>query len=483
MLNWIFILLIASAVLTAAFNGNMPKVTTAGIASAKTAVDLAIGLAGQMALWLGFMGVLREAGLMRSIANALRPLMSRLFPQIPPDHPAMGAMILNLAANILGLGNAATPFGLKAMTELQKLNPYPTVATNSMALFLALNTSGVAVLPLGVIAVRATLKSADPAGITLPSILATGFNTVVAVIVAKALENRARFAPTRFVDEPPSRSTSIDTAAKAAPMRVDETPTHGVDLTAAPRADGDRAPAAAAPRAVDEKALAEAEKAAAPRPPARGARLVIALLVVGAILFALVRHFIRIVPQQSWFDASRGVLSDWVLPILMLSIVTFGFGRKVKVYESFVAAAKEGFQISVMIIPFLVAIIVAIGMFRASGAMEAVIGAIGPLTSRIGFPAEALPMAFIRPLSGSGALAVMIETMTAHGPDSFIGYLVSVLNGSSETTFYILAVYFGSVGVRALRHTLIACITADLVGVVMSAVVCHLFFPDAPLTR
>ena len=480
MLNWIFILLIGSAVLTGAFSGSMPKVTAAGISSAKTAVELAIGLAGQMALWLGFMGVLREAGLMRSIANGLRPLMVRLFPQVPPEHPAMGAMIMNFAANILGLGNAATPFGLKAMGELQKLNPYPTVATNPMALFMAINTSGIAVLPLGVIAVRATLKSTDPAGITIPSILATGCNTIVAVLVAKALENRTRFAPARFVDHAPTPATSLATAAAAAPLRVDESPTHGVDLTATTRPGADDPASRPAPR-IDEKALAEAEKAAAPRPPSRGGRRVIVLLVLAAVVFALVRHFVRAPSAQPWFETARGVLSDWVLPILMLSIVTFGFGRKVKVYESFVAAAKEGFQIAVMIIPFLVAIIVAIGMFRASGAMEAVIGAIGPITSRIGFPAEALPMAFIRPLSGSGALAVMIETMTAYGPDSFIGYLVSVLNGSSETTFYILAVYFGSVGVRALRHTLIACLTADFFGIVMSAVVTHLFFGGAPM--
>jgi spore maturation protein SpmA len=479
-LNWIFILLIASAVFTAAFTGTMPKVTEAGITSAKSAVDLAIGLAGQMALWLGFMGVLREAGLMRSIANALRPLMSRLFPEVPADHPAMGAMILNLAANILGLGNAATPFGLKAMAELQKLNRYPSVATNPMALFLAINTSGVAVLPLGVIAIRATLKSADPAGITIPSIVATACNTVVAVIVAKSLENLPRFAPARFLDHTPTPATSIATASAAAPMRVDETPTHGVELTASARTNATDEQAAR-PARIDEKALAEAEKAAAPRPPARGARLVIALLVLAAVLFALVRHFLRAPPEQAWFDTTRGVLSEWVLPILMLAIVTFGFGRKVRVYESFVAAAKEGFQISIMIIPFLVAIIVSIGMFRASGAMDALIGAIGPLTSRIGFPAEALLMALTRPLSGSGAMGVLIETMRTYGPDSFVGYLVSVMNGSSETTFYILAVYFGSVGIRAIRHTLIACLAADLVGVIMSAVICHLYFPDASL--
>jgi spore maturation protein SpmA len=475
MLNWIFIILIAGSVLTAAFTGTMPKVTAAGIASARTSVDLAIGLIGQMALWLGFMGVLREAGLMRSIARGLQPVMVRLFPQVPAEHPAMSAMIMNLAANMLGLGNAATPFGLKAMTELQKLNPFPTVATNPMALFLAINTSGVAVLPLGVIAVRATLKSTDPAGITIPTLLATMCSTITAIIVAKSLERSSRYAPERFADEP-GVGPSIATAEKAAPTRVDERPTVGVDVATTPDAPPKTAPKAQ----VDEKALAEAEKAAAPRPPATGARRVVLMLITAAVLYALVRHFIQSPPDLAWFDVTRGVLSDWLLPILMLAIVAFGFGRRVKVYEAFVAAAKEGFQISVMIIPFLVAIIVAIGMFRASGAMEAVVGAIGPFTSRIGFPAEALPMAFIRPLSGSGALAVMTETMNAYGPDSFVGYLVSVINGSTETTFYVLAVYFGSVGVRSLRHTLLACIAADVVGISMAAVWCHIFFPNAP---
>ena len=172
----------------------------------------------------------------------------------------------------------------------------------------------------------------------------------------------------------------------------------------------------------------------------------------------------------------RGLLSDWLLPLLMVAIVLFGLGRKVKVYEVFVANAKEGFQIAITVIPFLVAILVAIGMFRASGALEAIVSVLAPVTTAVGFPAEALPMALIRPMSGSGALAVMTDTMKTYGPDSFIGYLVSVLNGSMETTFYVLAVYFGSVQVRALRHTVIACLAADAAGIVGATVVCHLFF-------
>jgi spore maturation protein SpmA len=443
MLNWIFVLLISGAVLTAAFNGKMPEVTAASISSAKSSVELAIGLVGQMALWLGFMGVLREAGLMRTLARGLEPVMKRLFPSVPADHPAMGAMIMNIAANMLGLGNAATPFGLKAMTELNKLNPHPGVTTNAMAMFLAINTSGVAVLPLGAVAVRATLGSKDPAGIIVPSLLATTASTLTAILVARLLENRPGFSPERYAG--------------------------AVEPT----------PQAASPAPLDAKAqaaMAEAEQAAAAREPAVGYRRFLMLAFPVVLGLALFRHTQLLPVDTRALDVVRAVLSDWLLPVLMLAIVVFGFARRVKVYEVFVSAAKEGFQIAVMIIPFLVAILVAIGMFRASGAMEAVVGLLTPLTGPLGFPAEALPMALIRPLSGSGALAVMTETMKTHGPDSFLGYLVSVINGSTETTFYVLAVYFGSVQVRALRHTMLACLAADVAGITAATVVCHLFF-------
>lgn len=437
MLNWIFIVLVVGAVVTAAFTGTMPKVTEASIESAKSAVNLAILLVGQMALWLGLMGVLREAGLMRSVARGLKPVMTRLFPDVPPEHPAMGAMIMNLAANMLGLGNAATPFGLKAMAELDKLNKHKGVATDAMALFLAINTSGVAVLALGAVAVRATLGSKDPAGILVPSLLATFFSTLAAIAVAKLTQRMPVFATARYV---------------------------GAGAEAEPAASKEIA------------GLAQAEEAAAAREPAHGARKWAALAVGLSLVAALVMHFYYAPSEAPKFDLLRSVLSDWLLPILIVAIVLFGMGRRVKVYETFVASAKEGFQIAVTIIPFLVAILVAIGMFRASGAMEAIVSVLGPVTSSLGFPAEALPMALVRPLSGSGALAVMTETMRAHGPDSFVGYLVSVLNGSMETTFYVIALYFGSVQVRTLRHTLAACLAADVAGIISATVVCRLFF-------
>lgn len=439
--NWIFFGLIAISVLAGAFTGTMPKVTEASLTSARSAVELAIGLIGQMTLWLGLVGVLREAGLLRSVATGLKPVMSRLFPEVPVDHPAMGAMIMNLAANVLGLGNAATPFGLKAMQELDKLNTQKGVSTNSMALFLVINTSGVAVLPLGVIAVRATLGSKDPAGIIVPTLIATMCSTVFAVIACKFLEKRSMFAASNY------GPVDIDVSKLKAP---------------------------------DVSALEKAEELAALAPRPSLWRQLVAASIGAAVLFALVSHVMAAPASQSGFDITRGVLSDWLLPLLILTIVTLGFGRQVKVYEAFIAAAKDGFQTVVTIIPFLVGMLVSIGMFRASGAMDVLVSVLSPVVAPIGFPPEALPMALIRPLSGSGALGVMTEAVKAYGPDSFLGYLISVLNGSTETTFYVLALYFGAVQVKVLRHSLAACLVADFAGPLGALLACKLFFASAP---
>jgi spore maturation protein SpmA len=439
-LNGIFIALIVGAAVTAAFGGTMDAVTKDGIiGGARTAVmNVALPLVGQMALWLGFMRVLRDAGVMRSIARGLAPIMTRLFPDVPAEHPAMGAMIMNMAANILGLGNAATPFGLKAMAELNRLNQHPGVATNAMVLFLAINTSGVAVLPLGVIALRGTLGAEDTGGIVVPSILATLCSTLVAIAAVKWLQRRPGFAIERYANS------------------EDPAPDTGSSIADGISSDPD---------------LDEPEP-----PPASGWRLALMLGVFGVILVGAGMHFVSTAPIDGGFETAKQMLSSWLLPTLLVAIAIFGLGRRVNVYESVVKGAREGFEIVIMIIPFLVAILVAIAMFRASGLMDLLIAGVAPLTSLIGFPAEALPMALIRPLSGSGALGVMTETMVTYGPDSFVGYLVSVMNGSTETTFYVLAIYLGSVQVRAARHAVAACLLADLTGVAAATLWSRIFF-------
>ncbi len=451
MLNWFFFFLVTGAVLMGAINGKMAAVSEASMASAKSAVELSLALVGQMGLWLGFMRVLQEAGLMRSLARVLAPVMRRLFPDVPADHPAMGAMILNLSANMLGLGNAATPFGLKAMVELNKLNRHPGVTTNAMALFLAINTSGVAVLPLGAVAMRATLGSQDAAGIVVPTLIATACGTLVAIVACKFF---ARL-----------RGFSVERALVA----------QGAEGAAA--VDGGQAGAADGKNGAAEKqieGLDKAETIASAEATGSVPRLAVMLAVWAVIAVFVARALSG--GEGGALAVARELLSGWLLPLLMLGIVTLGFVRKVRVYEAFIAGAKEAFQIAIAIIPFLIAILVSIGMFRASGAMDALTGILAPVTGLVGMPAEVLPMAIIRPLSGSGALAVMTETMRAFGPDSLVGYMVSIMSGSTETTFYVLAVYFGAVGVRATRHTVPSCLCADLTGMLMAVWMARVFF-------
>jgi spore maturation protein SpmA len=435
-LNAIFAALIVGAVMTGAYNGRMPEVSQALFDSAKDAANLALGLVGVMALWLGFMRVLRDAGIMTRIAHALTPIMRLLFPDIPKDHPALSAIILNMAANMLGLGNAATPFGLKAMQELQKLNPNKAVATDSMALFLAMNTAGIAVIPTGVMGLRASLNSADPGGILFPTVLATLCSTVTAIIVAKFLAKRRAFAFDRYTVNVPESDTEEAT---------------GGDLNAA---------------AVDLELP----------PPPTLSKTGLALMAACALWIVF-----NIARELNGSDLPSGevlkeILKWWFPPLLALTIVLIGMSARIKVYESVIEGAREGFEIVVRIIPYLVAILVAVGVFRASGALDFLLTWMAPVTSTIGFPAEALPMALMRPLSGQGASGIMMETMQTYGPDSFVGYLVSVISGSTETTFYVLAVYFGSIGIRVTRHTVIACLSADLIGILSSLFWCKIFF-------
>ena len=433
MLNGIFVFVVLASVLAAALSGEMQALTGAVLSSARDAVDLAIGLVGVMAFFLGLMRVASDAGLMASLGRAVRPVMRLLFPTLPADSPALSAIILNITANMMGLANAATPFGIKAIEELDKHNGRRGTATNDMVLFLAINTSGLALIPSGMIAIRAALGSTDASGIFLPTWFASGCATAVGITAAMALSRLPRYR------------------ASAPP------------LLASPAAADDAPPDAA-----------QTELAAVRRPAM--ARRLAAWLFWIIFVFAAAGAFIDRAPGEPAGDALRGVASYWLLPAVVAALVLCGWTRQVRVYESLVEGAREGFQVAIRIIPYLVAILVAVGMFRASGGLELLIGWIAPATALIGMPAEALPMAVLRPLSGSGAMGIASEAMTAHGPDSLVGYMVSTYQGSTETTFYVLAVYFGAVGVKDARHAVPACLLADLTGILAATFIVNLLF-------
>ena len=412
----------------------MQVLATSMVDVAADAVMLAIGLIGVMALFLGLMKVAEAGGLLTIIARTVRPLMVRLFPDVPADHPAMGAMILNISANVLGLGNAATPFGIRAMQELDKLNAYKGTATNAMVLFLAINTSSVTLLPTGVIALRAAAGSTDPSGILPTTLFATACSTVIAIFAAKFYQ--------RFAAAP--AGMPVEAASPAGDVAPDSE-----WMDTAP----DTAPDAPA---VD---LSEGEEHAYPGWVSALALTVIAALIPFSILYGK-------------------EISPWIIPSLMVGLLGFGMARRVRIYEVFVEGAKDGFLVAVRIIPYLVAILVAVGMFRSSGALEVLVTPLGVVTTIFGLPPEALPMALLRPLSGSGAYGVLASIIQdpAIGPDSYAGYLVSTLQGSTETTFYVIAVYFGAVGIRRIRHALAAGLTADVAGVAGAVIACNLLY-------
>jgi len=412
----IFIFFILASIFYGGANGKMKEVTDASFTAAKSAVNLSIGLIGIMALWLGLMRILEAGGLILSIARGLKPIMSWLFPEVPINHPAMGAMILNISANMLGLGNAATPFGLKAMKELDKLNPVKGTASNAMCLFLAINTSSIALLPLGVIGVRAAAGASSPEAIWIPSTIATLCSTLVAVFAAKFFATKEE----RTNKDLNKEEVEIDNEINENYEKFLKKPN------------------------IIEKQFV--------------------LISVASLVLC--------------FFISKSSISDlptWLLPTLMLLIVSYGVSRGVKIYEAVTDGAKQGFDLAIRIIPFLVVILVAIGMFRASGAMQFGAKILNPLTSLIWMPAEVLPMAIVRPLSGTGAFGVMSEIIN-NAPDSYSSYLASVIMGSTETTFYVLAVYFGSVGITKVRHAVVAAILADITGVVASCFLTKIFY-------
>ncbi|MSO69603.1 MAG: spore maturation protein [Alphaproteobacteria bacterium] len=401
------------------------------IEAAGSAVTLALGLVGVMALFLGLMKIAEKGGLLLIIARALRPLMIRLFPDVPADHPAMGAMILNISANVLGLGNAATPFGIRAMQELDRLNPVKGTATNAMALFVAINTSSVTILPTGVVAVRAALGSNDPAGVVPTTLFATLCSTIIAIIAVKLLEKRFKVV----APDVPTTSSAV---------ALDETIGDPTDSSSASSVGG--------------TALPEASRA-----------------YPVWVSMAALSVVIGLIPLMIFFGAA---IAPWIIPCLMVGLMSFGLAKRVRLYEAFVEGAAEGFRVALRIIPYLVAILVAVAMFRSSGALDLIFGPIGAATEAVGLPAEGLIMAILRSLSGSGAYGYMASVLQdpAIGPDSYTGYLVSTIQGSTETTFYVLAVYFGAVQIRRVRHALAAGLIADIAGLAAAVLICWLLF-------
>lgn len=430
--------MVVLAFVCGAITGKLDAVAKAITDSAGSAVNLAIGMVGSMAFFLGLMNMLHKAGVLRDFARWVRPLMRRLFPAVPDDHPAMSMMLMNFIANMLGLANAATPFGLKAMVELNKLNRHQGTATDSMALFLAINASNVALLPTGVIALRASLGSTNPGSIVLTTLFATTLSTLAAGLTAWFLA-KSRWFPMgeeKSLVESNSAKNSFETAdAQAA-----------IDFQ---------------PPAVSSS---------------RRLVAVFALLIcLGALGYAIWQHSLVIENGLAlgWWRAFNAAFTSWALLLLVVLFVLVGMFRGVPIYDHLVEGGKEGFQVALRIIPYLVAILVAVGMLRAAGAIDLMVRVLEPVTSLVGVPAETLPMWFLRPLSGNGAYGMAAEIMKIYGPDSLIGQIVSTMQGSTETTFYVLALYFGVVNIQRTRYTVIPCLVADFVGPFSAVWLCH----------
>jgi spore maturation protein SpmA len=368
---------------------------------AKTGFEIALGLTGVLTLWLGIMRVGEQGGAIRALAKVVRPFFERIFPEVPRDHPAHGSIIMNFAANMLGLDNAATPLGLKAMQELQELNPEPDSATNAQIMFLVLNTSGLTLIPISIMVYRAQMGAANPSDVFLPILLATFFSTMAGLVAVAIIQKINLF---------------------------------------------------------DRVILAY-------------------LLGLTALVAATLVYFSRL-PEDRIQTVSTLVANVTLFGIIAAFIV-LAMIRRVNVYEAFIEGAKEGFTVVIRIIPYLVAILVAIGVFRASGAMDWLVAGIGRGFAALGLNTDfipGLPTALMKPLSGSGARGMMVDAMQTYGADSFVGRLASTFQGATDTTFYIIALYFGSVSVRKSRHAVTCGLIADAAGIVAAIFIAYLFF-------
>ena len=378
-----------------------PAMMDTTFSSSRTAFEISLGLTGVLSLWLGIMKIGERGGVVNALARVLSPVFVRLFPDIPKGHPVTGSIFMNIAANMLNLDNAATPLGLKAMEQLQELNPKKDTASNSMIMFLVLNTSGLTLIPVSIMVYRAQLGAAQPTDIFIPLLLATFVSTLAGIIVTSLYQRINLF------------------------------------------------------------------------------NLPVILTLGGAcvLVAATVWGFSRLDGER--MNLVSTTVANVLLMAIIICFILAGVFKRVNVYDAFIEGAKDGFQTAVRIIPYLVAILVGIGVFRASGAMDYLIGGIGWVVEAMGFNSDfvaALPTALMKPLSGSGARGMMVDTMTTYGVDSFVGRLSCIFQGSTDTTFYILAVYFGSVGIRYTRHAVACGLLADLAGIVAAIAVCYMFF-------
>lgn len=378
-----------------------PAIMDSTFVTAKTAFEISLGLTGVLSLWLGVMKIGERGGVVNVLARWLGPVFSKLFPDIPKGHPVVGNIFMNISANMLGLDNAATPLGLKAMEGLQELNPKKDTASNPMIMFLVLNTSGLTIIPVSIMVYRAQMGAAQPADIFIPILIATFFSTLTGIVVTALYQRINLLNRTLF--------------------------------------------------------------------------LTLGLLSAGVA--ALIWGFSRL--DSVMMNLVGTTAANVILFTIIISFILSALKKKVNVYDAFIEGAKGGFETAIRIIPFLVAILVAIGVFRASGAMDWLIEGLSWCIKQMGFDAEwvgALPTALMKPLSGSGARGMMVDAMQTYGADSFVGRLSCIFQGSTDTTFYILAVYFGSVGVRYTRHAVACGLLADLAGVIAAIGVCYLFF-------
>ncbi|HAG16625.1 MAG TPA: hypothetical protein DCG69_08905 [Bacteroidales bacterium] len=403
---WIFFFLTAFviALIRLIFFGDteiFPAIMNSTFENSKTGFELSLGLTGVMTLWLGLMKVGEKGGVVQLLSKAVGPFFQKLFPEIPKNHPVNGSIMMNLAANMLGLDNAATPMGLKAMEQLQELNPKKDTASNPMIMFLVLNTSGLTIIPISIMVYRAQLGAANPSDIFLPILLATFFSTLAGIVAVSIYQK-------------------INLLNK-----------------------------------------------------------VILLYLGGFSVFVAGIIYLFVLLPQTKASVYSTVIANVILFSIITSFLLLALKKKINVYDTFIEGAKEGFQIAIKIIPFLVAILVAIGVFRTSGALDYLVNGLGAAFAFAGLNTDfvaALPTAFMKPLSGGGARGMMIETMTTYGVDSFAGRLSAIFQGATDTTFYIIAVYFGSVSIKNTRYAITAGLIADLAGLIAAIFIAYLFF-------